>query len=176
MVRVAEIEKNEFNLNLPRYIDSQTPEDIQDIAGHLQGGIPVADVEALAPYWAVCPALKADLFKNNRKGYLNLKVDKSVIKTTIYGHPEFADFITQMNAHFAAWRRKSAATLKALKAGFHPKELIVTLSESLLAHYADKPLIDAYDVYQHLMDYWAATMQDDATSSLSMDGRRQPTG
>ena len=66
-----------------------------------------------------------------------------------------------MNAHFAAWRQKSAATLKALKAGCHPKEVIVALSEDLLAHYTGKPLIDKYDVYQHLMDYWAETMQDD---------------
>ena len=174
MVSVAEIEKNEFNLNLPRYIDSQTPEDVQDIAGHLQGGIPSADVEALAPYWAVCPALKAGLFKNNRKGYLNLKVEKATIKTTIYEHPEFADFITKMNAHFAAWRKKSAATLKTLKPGFHPKELIVTLSESLLVHYLNKPLIDAYDVYQHLMDYWATTMQDDAYL-IAVDGWKATT-
>jgi type I restriction enzyme M protein len=55
MVSVEEIEKNEFNLNLPRYIDSQTPEDVQDIPGHLQGGIPKADVDALKQYWAVCP-------------------------------------------------------------------------------------------------------------------------
>ena len=48
-----------------------------------------------------------------------------------------------------------------MKADCHPKEVIATLAEGLLAHYADKPLIDQYDVYQHLMDYWAATMQDD---------------
>ena len=48
-----------------------------------------------------------------------------------------------------------------MKAGCHPKEVIGELSESLLAHYAGKPLIDPYDVYQHLMDYWAETMQDD---------------
>ena len=50
MVPLAEIEKNDFNLNLPRYIDSQTPEDPQDITGHLQGGIPAADVDALQCY------------------------------------------------------------------------------------------------------------------------------
>jgi type I restriction enzyme M protein len=66
-----------------------------------------------------------------------------------------------MNAHFAAWRRKSASTLKALKPGCHPREVIARLSEGLLAHYAGKPLIDPYDIYQHLMDYWAQTMQDD---------------
>jgi type I restriction enzyme M protein len=66
-----------------------------------------------------------------------------------------------MNAHFATWRMKSASTLKSLKAGCHPKQLIATLAEDLLAHYAGKPLIDPYDIYQHLMDYWTSTMQDD---------------
>src|SRR2546428_3914610 len=68
MVPFAEIETNEFNLNLPRYIDSQTPEDLQDVAGHLDGGIPTADVDALQPYWAVCPQLRHSLFTANRPG------------------------------------------------------------------------------------------------------------
>src|SRR5438445_9038892 len=66
MVGLDEIEKNEFNLNLPRYIDSQQAEDIQDIDGHLRGGIPTADVDALQLYWAVCPRLRQTLFKRNR--------------------------------------------------------------------------------------------------------------
>lgn len=161
MVPVAEIEKNDFNLNLPRYIDSQIPEDLQDIEGHLKGGIPVADIDALQPYWNVCPELRHSLFKKRRKGYVSLAVDKSAIKSTIYEHPEFAAFIAGMNAHFAAWRKKRAVKLKELQAGCHPKEIIAEASESLLAHYSSKPLIDRYDVYQHLMDYWAETMQDD---------------
>jgi type I restriction enzyme M protein len=83
MVSFEEIEKNEFNLNLPRYIDSQTPEDLQDIAGHLKGGIPKADVDALQSYWTVCPQLRQTLFKDNRPGYLDLAVDKAAIKPTI---------------------------------------------------------------------------------------------
>ena len=109
MVSFAEIERNEFNLNLPRYIDSQTPEDLQDIAGHLQGGIPAADVDALPRYWAVCPQLRHTLFKENRPGYLDLAVEKSAVKSVIYEHPEFAAYIAGMNTHFAAWRKKSAA-------------------------------------------------------------------
>jgi type I restriction enzyme M protein len=161
MISVEEIEKNEFNLNIPRYIDSQVPEDLQDIEGHLKGGIPTADVDALQRYWKVCPQLRKVLFKANRPGYLDLAVDKAAIKATIYEHPEFATFITSMNAHFAVWRQKSAKTLRQLKADCHPKEAIATLSEDLLTHYTGKPLIKHYDVYQHLMDYWAETMQDD---------------
>ena len=160
-VPFSEIEQNEFNLNLPRYIDSQTSEDLQDIAGHLLGGIPASDIDSLERYWAICPGLRRSLFKENRPGYLDLGVEKSTIKSVIYEHPEFASFIADMNAHFAVWRNTSATMLKELQVGCHPRETISQLSEGLLAHYADKPLIDPYDVYQHLMDYWAATMQDD---------------
>ena len=161
LVSVEEIEKNEFNLNIPRYIDSQVPEDIQDIEGHLKGGIPVADVDALKSYWAVCPQLRQTLFKANRSGYLDLTVDKAAIKPTIYEHPEFTTFIASMETLFTIWKQRSAVTLKGLTAGCHPKDVIGDLAEDLLTHYADKPLIDKYDVYQHLMDYWASTMQDD---------------
>ena len=174
MVPVEEIEKNDFNLNLPRYIDSQQAEDLQDIEGHLRGGIPERDVDALCRYWKVCPNLRQVLFKANRPGYVDLAVDKAAIKSTIYGHPEFAAFITGMNAHFAAWRQKSAKTLRQLKAGSHPKEVIGALSEDLLAHYTGQPLIDKYDVYQHLMDYWAETMQDDCYL-IAADGWKAET-
>jgi len=174
MVSVEEIEKNEFNLNLPRYIGSKTPEDLQDIAGHLNGGIPKADVDALQSYWAICRQLRQTLFKDNRPGFVDLAVDKAAIKSTIYEHPEFAAFINQMKVHFAAWRKTSVATLKELEAGCHPKEIIASLSEDLLAHYANKPLIDQYDVYQHLLDYWAEIMQDDCYL-IAADGWKAET-
>ena len=161
MVGVEEIEKNDFNLNIPRYIDSSQPEDIQDIEGHLSGGIPEADIDALGSYWSVCPQLRRTLFRNNRPGYVDVAVDKAAIKTTIYQHPEFVAFIKSMTALFVKWRKEAAAALKSLRPGFHPKEIIPQLSEHLLHHYAGKSLIDQYDVYQHLMDYWAETMQDD---------------
>src|SRR2546426_10718658 len=87
LVGFTEIEHNEFNLNLPRYIDSQEPEDMQDIAGHLCGGIPAADVDALQRYWAVCPQLRHTLFKESRPGYVDLALEKSAISPAIYEHP-----------------------------------------------------------------------------------------
>ena len=174
MVSREEIEKNEFNLNLPRYIDSQTAEDLQDIAGHLQGGIPIADIDALQSYWDVCPQLRHALFRELRPGYVDLSVEKSAIRSSIYKHAEFATFITSLSAHFASWREKKAATLKALEPGCHPKQVIAELAEALLAHYVGRPLIDPYDVYQHLMDYWAETMQDDCYL-IAADGWKAET-
>ncbi len=174
MVAIAEIEKNEFNLNLPRYIDSQEAEDIQDIDGHLRGGVPLRDVDALASYWKVCPKLRHGLFKDKREGYLDLAVEKSAIKSTIYEHPEFAGFIASMNAHFAAWRDNAAASLRQLQEGCHPKKIVADLSEDLLAHYTGQPLIDKYAVYQHLLDYWAEAMQDDCYL-IAADGWKAET-
>lgn len=169
MVSVEEIEKNDYNLNIPRYIDSQEAEDIQDIEAHLRGGIPSVDVDALQSYWDVCPQLRQSLFVSNRVGYLDLAVSKSAIKPTIYEHPEFVTFIDSMNALFEDWKNHSAQTLKALTIGCHPKTVIAELAEALLEHYTAKPLIDKYDVYQHLMDYWAETMQDDVYL-IAVDG------
>lgn len=63
MVSVEEIESNEYNLNIPRYIDNQEEEDIQDIAAHLQGGISAADIDALEKYWDVYPTMKESLLR-----------------------------------------------------------------------------------------------------------------
>ena len=117
--------KNDYNLNMPRYIDSQTPEDLQDIDAHLQGRHPRRRCRCARALLGCLPAsCGKTLFKANRPGYFDLAVEKPAIKPTIYEHPEFTAFIAGMNAHFAAWRQTSAATLKALKAGCHPKEVI----------------------------------------------------
>jgi type I restriction enzyme M protein len=175
MVPLEEIEKkNDFNLNIPRYIDAQEVEDIQDIDGHLNGGIPARDIDALQSYWDVCPALRQKLFTDNRPGYLDLAVAKEDIRSTIFEHPEFVGFMDEMEALYADWQLRSATFLKSLQPGCHPKDVIKHLSEDLLAHYADKRLIDKYDVYQHIMDYWRETMQDDCYL-IAADGWKAET-
>ncbi len=156
-----EIEKNDFNLNLPRYIDTQEAEDIQDIGGHLHGGIPTRDIDALGDYWKICPDLRAALFKPKRPGYHDLLIEAAQLKPTIHGHPQFAAFIAGLEDHFKTWRSSAAVSLRTLQLDCLPKQVIHDLSENLLAHAEGQPLIDPYAVYQHLMDYWAATMQDD---------------
>ncbi len=162
MVSVVEIEKNEFNLNIPRYIDSQEPEDIQDIEAHLKGGIPNQDIADLNNYWDVYPTLKASLFKSSeRKGYSALKITQEEIKSKIFSHPEFTAYAKTMEATFDAWRTKNTAVLKKLSVDAIPKKVIHQISEHLLDTFSKTKLIDKYDIYEHLMEYWAATMQDD---------------
>jgi len=86
MVSVDEIERNEYNLNIPRYIDSQEAEDIQDIEAHLLGDIPGQDIDDLDNYWQVYPTLKNALFTTSpREGYVTLKIAPDEIKHTIFG-------------------------------------------------------------------------------------------
>jgi len=155
--------KNDFNLNLPRYIDSTTPEDLQDIDGHLRGGIPERDLDALGDYWQVLPAVRTALFESaGRPGYVRLKLPITDVKSAILGHAEFTAFQKKATKLFSGWRAAAIRRLTAFGKDGHPKALIEALAEELLAAFRPAPLLDAYDVYQHLMDYWAETMQDDA--------------
>lgn len=154
--------KNAFNLNLPRYIDSAEPEDLQDIDAHLQGGIPERDLDALEDYWRELPSVRVELFEPLRPGYVRLKLALSEVKPAIFGHAEFTAFHRTATQHFTDWRQANTPRLTAFDQGGHPKALIEVVSEDLLATFRAVPLLDAYDVYQHLMDYWAETMQDDA--------------
>jgi type I restriction enzyme M protein len=169
MVPLSEIAdpKNDFNLNLPRYIDSSEPEDLQDIDGHLRGGIPERDVDALAEYWKTMPTLRDQLFQpfdktGSRKGYLRLIPSASDIKEAIFRHAEFSAFQEESAKVYENWRTQTATRLQSFGEGGNPKELIASIATTLLTQFQDAPLLDAYDIYQHVMDYWAETMQDDA--------------
>ncbi len=164
MVPVAEIAdaKNDFNLNLPRYIDSTEPEDLQDIDGHLRGGIPERDLDALGSYWKIMPGLRVAVFgKSTRPGYAALNLTIAEVKPAIFRHTEFTAFHESATKLFTKWQTASVPLLKNLAKDGHPKPLIESIAENLLATFKTAPLLDAYDVYQHLMDYWAETMQDD---------------
>ncbi len=154
--------KNDFNLNLPRYIDSAEPEDLQDIDGHLRGGIPERDLDALGSYWQVLPSVRSMLFESaGRPGYVRMKLPLAEVKPAIFGHAEFTAFQQKATKVFADWRKATTPRLTGFGKDGHPKVLIETVAEDLLAAFRQMPLVDAYDIYQHLMDYWAETMQDD---------------
>ena len=159
MVPLAEIAANDYNLNIPRYIDSSEPEDLHDLSAHLQGGIPTRDVDALNDYWQVFPAMRATLFADARPGYCRSLVPAAEVKSSILNHPEFTAFARQSLQPFSHWSEGDG--LKQISIGDKPKELIHTISEDLLESYTDQPLLSKYDIYQILMDYWAEEMQDD---------------
>ncbi|HIH4993972.1 TPA: type I restriction-modification system subunit M [Morganella morganii] len=159
MVPLSEIVANDYNLNIPRYIDSSEPEDLHDLSAHLQGGIPNRDIDALEHYWQIFPSIRATLFKPAREGYSEALVKASEVKNTILNHDEFKQFATNSLQHYHAWAR--ASNLAEISVGDQPKALIAEIGESLLQSYSQTPLLSKYDIYQILMDYWSDTMQDD---------------
>ena len=178
-VPLREIEANDYNLNIPRYIDSSEPEDLHDLDAHLNGGIPERDIDALQDYWQVFPTLRQTLFSplppgehpeghkgpgvrgSSRPGYAYAGIEPTQVKATILEHPEFAAFRARILERFQAWRDPHRPVLMALNGDTEPRALIHELSEALLNQFEGAPLIDPYAVYQHIMDYWFDTMQDD---------------
>ena len=164
MVPLAEIasQANDYNLNIPRYINSSEPEDLHDLDAHLNGGIPDRDLDALEAYWQVFPSLRQVLFAGkDRKGYSEPRVETQQVKATILGYGEFKSYADCVSAVFNAWRENHLSLFWGLEVNALPRTVIDILSEDLLAQFSELPLISAYDVYQRLIDYWDDVMQDD---------------
>lgn len=163
-VPLSEIAANDYNLNIPRYIDTSEAEDVHDLSAHLQGGIPNRDIDALQKFWQAFPSVRAALFEPARAGYSKALVEAHAVKNTILNHAEFKTFAQTAIDLFHGWKAQANLTaLKTAAEGAHenPKEIIHRISEGLLNAYAQSPLLDKYDIYQIIMDYWAETMQDD---------------
>lgn len=168
-VSLDEIASNDYNLNIPRYIDSSEPEDLHDLSAHLQGGIPNADIDALEQYWQAFPSVRASLFTPARDGYSNILVAANDVKASILNQPEFKTFAQTAIDLFHGWKAQvdltqlttNAEAAKENKIYESPKDIIHRISEALLNAYKDAPLLDKYDIYQIIMDYWAESMQDD---------------
>lgn len=163
MVPISEIAdpKNDYNLNIPRYIDSSEPEDIQDLRAHMQGGIPNRDPDALQPYWDAFPSLRSELFAPLRDGYSELKVGPSEIQSTVTGSGEYEAFDHDTANTVQHWWASKRGLLETIGPDTKPADLIHDISEDLLEAFRSRPLIDEYGVYEQLMSYWNDVMHDD---------------
>ena len=163
MVPLAEVAdpKNDYNVNIARYIDLSEPEDIQDLHAHLHGGIPDRDLDALSSYWDAFPSLRESLFNPNRPGYKDLGVDVSEVQQTILNSSEFKDFAITARAKVNEWFMAHRPILQGLNEHTLPQELVGRIGDDLLARFQDSPLLDEYDIYEQFMDYWHSVMHDD---------------
>lgn len=162
IVTMEEIEKEEYNLNIPRYIDSSDEETIQDIRAHLLGGIPEVDIEKLSKYWKVAPNLKNKLFKKNEKdGYLDLAIDKETINEEISSSKEYIEYFEKLIEKVVKWENKNRKKLYKVNNETRVKDLIEELSSSILVIFEDDKLIDKYEAYEFLMEYYNNILKDD---------------
>ena len=158
----SEIQEKEYNLNIPRYIDNSEEEDIHDIHAHLYGGIPSIDIDSWDEVWESFPSLKETLFQKIKgKDYYSLKFAKDEVKATVLSNTDFQAFEKKISSKFLKWKKDNLEKCKSLNGKSIPKQFILELFESFLGTFKNIPLIDVYDIYQHLMTYWYDTMQHD---------------
>lgn len=171
-VKFSEIEANDYNLNIPRYVTPEDKEIQQDIYAHLHGGLPTHDVDVvMSSLWEACPTLKDNLFKKEANGYYSLVPDVDKISDTVNNDPSY---IKQNELYAAVIEKWCTATSEYMyaevKEECEPKMLIAQWGEKLLAEAKrELKLVSPYNVYEILMNYWAETMQDDCYM-VSRDG------
>lgn len=153
--------KNKYNLNITRYIDASDPEDIQNIDGHLNGGIPKDDIDGLQDYWKAFPELRKALFKEVRPGFYSLKIAEDDIRQTIYSDKEYAAFGEQIDQAFSQWKDYAHPHLISVDDSLDARYFIEDLSARLIKEYEKFTLVNKYDVYQVLLAYWNEVMNDD---------------
>lgn len=163
-VPFADIAANNYNLNIPRYVVPEDKEIRQDIYAHLYGGLPAHDVEVVfAQLWDACPSLKDRLFRKEANGYYSLVPAAESISEAVNADASYQ----KQNALYAKvvedWCKKVAGDMLAsVKEECEPKSLIERWSGMLLeSAKTDLKLVDPYNVYEILMNYWAEAMQDD---------------
>ena len=155
--------RNDYNLNITRYIDSSDAEDIQNIDAHIHGGIPAADIDGLNKYWDVFTGLRDALFAEMRPGFYKLITDKDEIRHVVFNNEAFAAYGNKVDDAFLAWKEYAYAHLVSIDEELEIRELIIDLAEQLIQHFEPLHLLDKYDVYQVLLAYWDDVLNDDVT-------------
>lgn len=152
LVTKAELQANEYNLNIPRYVDSSEPAESWDLYASMFGGIPQSELDALADFWKAFPGLRAVLFAENGTPYVEPMAQDLAQATR--GHPEVKQYSKKFTAAFAdfnSWLR--GALLEQMLTLQIPRQEAL-ISEEIFDRLAPLPLIDKYHAYQILDDHW----------------------
>ena len=157
-------ENNNGNLNIPLYIQRIDDTLPQNIASHLRGGIPEDDIDSINKLWKVSSELKQEIFncidENHRIYELAMKPKK--IEKYISDNAQINNQIEFEGTElFDIWKNNVKDALLGIDADSNPKDLIRMIGEQLLAQYEEAVLLDNYDVYDLLLNYWNEKLQDD---------------
>ena len=158
------LEENGGNMNVPRYIQKIDDTLPQNIAAHLKGGIPKFDIETLANLWAVSPELKAAIFHcvDEIHDIWELALESDAIEDAFAADAKLqAEKELEGTTMFSAWVEEVKPILLNISKDTNPKALIRELGSLILTTYIDSQFLDNYDIYDCLMNYWNAKIQDD---------------
>lgn len=175
LVEWDEIERNGYNLNLPRYIQPRTTEVQQDLYAHMHGGLPLLDVtEEFTRLWAVCPSLRALIFEPHatNQGYMQLtEAARRDLSTLIISDDSYQEQRQNAEAAFQRWYEYMEQDVTLLDKGCTPRNKITEWSTQLLEDFTHQiSLIDRYDIFDELMKYWNDECMQDDLYLISRDG------
>lgn len=154
VVEREEIRENEYNLNIPRYVDSSEAIESWDIHASIAGGIPDSEIEMLRDYWAVFPELRKDLFISDSTPYSKLTVKEEEIADFIISHNDVQRYTELFNKNFSMFRNY---LITELISKLKENNISVTeeeISNEIFHGLENVPLIDRYEAYQILDDVW----------------------
>ena len=158
------LEQNAGNMNVPRYIQKIDDTLPQNIAAHLKGGIPGTDIESLKRLWDISPDLKHEIFTcvDEEHNVYNLTLPSDEIESAIRQDVSILiEKQIETDEIFVQWRDSVKDILLGIESDTNPKDLIRTIALMLLKAYESARLLDNYDVYDCLLNYWNAKLQDD---------------
>lgn len=154
-----EIRRNEYNLNIPRYVDSSVAPTKYDIYATMFGGIPNSEIADLSKYWAAFPTLQETLFAAEQdRPYSTVKVTDII--SAIQSNADVIDFKTRFNEAFADLSRLLHQRLVDNVDGVKDVVDNDLISSNIFRRTENLPLVDKYAAYQILADNWASIMGD----------------
>ena len=158
------VKKNGGNLNVPRYIQKIDATLPQNIAAHLRGGIPRTDIESIDKLWRISPALKEKIFTctDPKQGIYQLALPSvNLEKTVVDDDVVRRELSHETDALFNEWKESVKGALLGINLKTVPRDFIRSISLKLLEKFKNSKILDAYDVYDCLLNYWVAKLQDD---------------
>ena len=158
VVSREEIRQNDYNLNIPRYVDSSESAETWDIYASMFGGVPVSEVDDLAGYWNAFPNLRAELFRQNDTPYLQLSCDN--IKSAICDSSDIKRFEQAYQLAFDGFENYLRTELIENAVSVEITREETTISENIFSRLAGVQLVDKYEGYQLLDDEWVKIAVD----------------
>lgn len=160
VVSKKQIQANDYNLNIPRYVDSAAASESWDLHATMLGGIPQSEVDALAVYWHALPALQATLFKQKSAAYAELQITPELLKHTITQHADVQAFAQAYRQAFDGFDGYLNEQLITNWQSVNRKQQEETISHNLFNRLNPIPLIDQYHAYQLLNNHWQTISTD----------------
>lgn len=153
-----EIRANDYNLNIPRYVDSSEKPESWDIYASMFGGIPAKEIADLDQYWTAFPGLKETLFEWTNASYASLKTDD--VKATVSTHSDVKAFVHKYISAFDGFDNYLKQELMHAMTGVNISKEEGVLSDEIFRRLSDIPLVNAYEAYQILDNDWSKIAVD----------------